>query len=72
MVQQYLSKDKQFTPENISEVVRKAFKVAETEKPGLTVIELPEDIAEEEIDEKPINQFLLDVQLLITEQLKTH
>ena len=46
------------TPENISEVVRKAFKVAETEKPGLTVIELPEDIAEQEIDEKPIKPIL--------------
>ena len=46
------------TPENISEVVRKAFKVAETEKPGLTVIELPEDIAEEEINEKPIKPIL--------------
>ena len=46
------------TAENISEVVRKAFKVAETEKPGLTVIELPEDIAEEEVNEKPIKPVL--------------
>ena len=30
---------------NVTEVVRKAFKVAETEKPGVTVIELPEDVA---------------------------
>ena len=40
-----------FAPENIPEIVRKAFKVAETEKPGVTVIELPEDIAELEIDD---------------------
>jgi acetolactate synthase-1/2/3 large subunit len=39
---------------NITEVVRKAFKVAETEKPGVTVIEFPEDIAEEEIDDAPM------------------
>ena len=49
---QYLSGHKQYLH------VRKAFKVAETEKPGLTVIELPEDIAEEEIDEKPIKPIL--------------
>ena len=35
------------SPRNITEVVRKAFKVAETEKPGVTVIELPEDLAKE-------------------------
>ena len=34
--------------ETIPEVVRKAFKLAEAEKPGVTVIELPEDIADEE------------------------
>ena len=33
-------------PDNIPEVVRKAFKVAETEKPGFAFLELPEDIAE--------------------------
>jgi acetolactate synthase-1/2/3 large subunit len=31
-------------PRNIPEVVRKAFKLAEMEKPGATVIELPEDL----------------------------
>ena len=36
---------------NITEVVRKAFKIAEMEKPGVTVIELPEDIAKQEIDD---------------------
>ena len=47
------------SPKNITEVVRKAFKVAETEKPGVTVIELPEDIAKEEINDKPIKPTLL-------------
>ncbi|HUW03938.1 MAG TPA: acetolactate synthase large subunit [Acidimicrobiales bacterium] len=39
---------------NIPEIVRKAFKIAQTERPGATHIELPEDIAKEEIDEVPI------------------
>ena len=37
-------------PENIPEIVRKAFKVAESEKPGVTVIELPENIARREVE----------------------
>ncbi len=45
--------------QNITEVIRKAFKVAETEKPGVTVIEFPEDIAKEEIDDKPIKPSLI-------------
>ena len=40
------------------EVIRKAFKVAETEKPGVTVIEFPEDIAKDEINDKPIKPVL--------------
>ena len=44
---------------NVSEVVRKAFKVAETEKPGVTVIELPEDVAKEEVNENPIKPTLI-------------
>ncbi len=39
---------------NITEVVRKAFKIAEQEKPGVTVIELPEDVAKQEIDDTPM------------------
>ncbi len=42
------------TPESIPEVVRKAFKIAESEKPGATHIELPEDVADLSTDEKPI------------------
>ncbi len=38
----------------IPEVVRKAFKVAEGEKPGATHIELPEDVMEAEIDAVPL------------------
>ena len=38
----------------IPEVVRKAFKVAQMEKPGATVIELPEDVAKDDVDLKPM------------------
>ena len=41
-------------PRIIPEVVRKAFKVAESEKPGATHIELPEDVMEQEIDASPL------------------
>lgn len=39
---------------NIPEVVRKAFKLAAVEKPGATVIELPEDIAKINTEEQPL------------------
>ena len=42
------------TPDVINEVVRKAFKLAQTEKTGATFIEFPENIAEMEIDAKPL------------------
>jgi len=38
----------------VSEIVRKAFKIAETEKPGPTHIEIPADIASEETGEAPL------------------
>jgi len=38
----------------IPEVVRKAFKLAESEKPGATHIELPEDVMETEVDALPL------------------
>ena len=41
-------------PNIIPEVVRKAFKVAESEKPGATHIELPEDVMESELDASPL------------------
>ncbi|RMH31253.1 MAG: acetolactate synthase large subunit [Nitrospirae bacterium] len=37
-------------PQVIPESIRKAFKVAQTEKPGATHIEVPEDVAEEPIE----------------------
>jgi len=41
-------------PEVIPEAVRKAFKVAETEKPGATHIDFPEDVAGMDVNEKPL------------------
>ncbi len=43
--------------ETIPEVVRKAFKLAEAEKPGVTIIELPEDVAKEQVDLQPMNVY---------------
>ncbi len=41
-------------PEIIPEVVRKAFKVAESEKPGATHLELPEDVLGMRLDARPL------------------
>ncbi len=41
-------------PEVIPEAVRKAFKIAQTEKPGSTHLELPEDVADESIGESNV------------------
>jgi acetolactate synthase-1/2/3 large subunit len=41
-------------PEIIPEVVRKAFKVAESEKPGATHLELPEDVMASDLDATPL------------------
>ena len=41
-------------PETIPEIVRKAVRLARTEKPGAVHIELPEDIAAEEVEGEPI------------------
>ncbi|WP_394349487.1 acetolactate synthase large subunit [Natronococcus pandeyae] len=41
-------------PEIVPESVRKAFKLAEYEKPGATHLEFPEDVAPEETDAEPI------------------
>ncbi len=40
-------------PSSIPEIVRKAFKLAEAEKPGACLIELPEDLAEEQVKGRP-------------------
>src|SRR5947208_7305726 len=42
------------SPEIVPEVVRKAFKVAETEKPGATHLELPVDVMAEPLDAQPL------------------
>ena len=43
-----------YHPDNIPEIVRKAVRVARTEKPGACLIELPEDIAERDATTEPI------------------
>ena len=43
-------------PSAIPEAVRKAFKVAESEKPGPTHLELPEDVAKKDIDAEPLKK----------------
>ena len=40
--------------DTVPEVVRKAFRIARIEKPGATHIELPEDVAGEKTDAKPL------------------
>jgi acetolactate synthase I/II/III large subunit len=42
------------SPEIVPECVRKAFKVAESEKPGATHLELPEDVMAQELDASPL------------------
>jgi acetolactate synthase I/II/III large subunit len=42
------------SPRIIPEVVRKAFKVAESEKPGATHLELPEDVMAEPLEASPL------------------
>jgi len=44
------------TPEIIPEVVRKAFKLAESEKPGATHIELPEDVMAASLNARPLTR----------------
>lgn len=41
-------------PDNIPEIVRKAVRIARTEKPGAVLIELPEDLAKLDTAQKPI------------------
>ena len=41
-------------PQIVPEIVRKAFKVAQTEKPGATFIDFPENIAEMPVEGEPI------------------
>ena len=48
-----------FRPHVIPEAVRKAFKVAETEKPGATHLELPEDVASQHVTDTDLIEPLL-------------
>ena len=41
-------------PAIVPEIVRKAFKVAQTEKPGAAFIDFPENVAEMKVDKAPI------------------
>lgn len=41
-------------PDNIPEIVRKAVRIARTEKPGAVLIELPEDLAKQDTTQNPI------------------
>jgi acetolactate synthase-1/2/3 large subunit len=43
-----------YNARTIPEIVRKAVRIARTEKPGAVHIELPEDIAKHEVDAKPM------------------
>ncbi len=45
--------------DNIPSRVREAFRLAEEEKPGATHIELPEDIADEHTDSRPLQRSLV-------------
>ena len=42
-------------PENIPEIIRKAFKLSQVEKPGACFIDFPENIAEMETTENPLH-----------------
>jgi acetolactate synthase-1/2/3 large subunit len=44
------------SPKIIAEAVRKAFKIAETEKPGATHLEIPEDVSSMETSGKPLHR----------------
>jgi acetolactate synthase-1/2/3 large subunit len=43
-----------YNPDTIPEIIRKAVRVARTEKPGATLVELPEDVAKLETDARPM------------------
>jgi len=43
-------------PDNTTEIIRKAFKVAQSEKPGAVHVDLPENIAAMPLQAKPLNQ----------------
>lgn len=42
-------------PEAVAEIVRKGFKLAKAEKPGATFLEFPEDVADLDVEAKPLD-----------------
>ncbi|MDH5631369.1 MAG: acetolactate synthase large subunit [Gammaproteobacteria bacterium] len=42
-------------PEVVPEIVRKAFKISQVEKPGACFIDFPENVADMEVDEQPLH-----------------
>jgi acetolactate synthase-1/2/3 large subunit len=56
--------------ETVPEIVRKAFKVASSEKPGGTFIELPEDVADLETDGQPLSSSSQGIAVASTESLQ--
>lgn len=44
-----------YNPDTIPEIMRKAVRVARTEKPGAALVELPEDVAKLQTDAKPLS-----------------
>jgi acetolactate synthase I/II/III large subunit len=58
-----------FHPRTMAETVRKAFKVAQTEKPGSTHLELPEDVAAETVSDGEVDEPLRVQAPFLTEPL---
>src|SRR5437879_13919784 len=57
-------------PETIPESVRKAFNIAETEKPGSCHLEVSDDIAEAKADGKPVIRSTVELTRPSTNHLK--
>lgn len=58
------------SPLIISEVVRKAFKVSQTEKPGASLIVLPDDVVEMDVDDVPLKAQLPVPSVAIDERIQ--
>lgn len=56
--------------QTLSEIIRKAFKVAQMEKPGPVVVELPEDLAAQIVPIKPIPPTSIPISIPIMESIQ--
>lgn len=56
--------------QTLSEIIRKAFKVAQMEKPGPVVVELPEDLAAQIVPIKPISPTSIPISIPIMESIQ--